>query len=139
MLRKVLWLKVGDRKLHLLKAAGAFFVFASLMKLAEALYVIFVTVEKARAAAVRPELVSQLFGWSIQSNAVVSSFTLEDGVGVLLGPMASFMFWFGLTIIALMVYQSGKVVLPIEEFEQKISEHHKGLIAKAVAHAKKKK
>lgn len=139
MMRKVLWLKIGDRKLHLLKVAGAFFVFAALLKLAESLYHIFVTVEKARAASVRPELVAQLFGWTIQSNAVVTSFTLEDWLGVLLGPVASFLFWFGMAVVALMVYQSGKVVLPIEEFEQHVSEHHKNLIAKAVAHAKKRK
>ncbi len=139
MLRKILWLQIGDRKLHLLKVAGAFFLFSAMLKLAESLYWIFVTVEKARAASIRPELVTQLFGWTIESNAVVHSFTSEDWVGVLLGPIAAFLFWFGLTIVALMIYQSGKVVLPIEEYEQKISDHHKSLIAKAVAHVKKRK
>jgi len=38
-----------------------------------------------------------------------------------------------------MVYQSGKIILPIEEYEQTISEHHKQLIAKAIAAHKKKK
>lgn len=125
--------------MHLLKTAGAFFVFASVLKLAESLYQIFVVLEKARAAMIRPELTAQLFGWSTGSNAIMPLFTNEDFLGVMLGPMATLLFWFGLAVVALLIYQSGKVIVPIEEYEQKVSEHHRQLIAKAVEHAKKRK
>ena len=139
MLHKVVWLKIGGKRLHLLKVAGAFFVFAAVMKLAQSLYDIFVTVEKARAALLRPELVPQLFGWSIDSNALVYSFSYEDFLGVMLGPVAVFLFWFGMAVVALMIYNAGKIIVPLEEFDERVAEHHRSLIQKAVDHHRKKK
>ncbi|MBI4360253.1 hypothetical protein HY572_00590 [Candidatus Micrarchaeota archaeon] len=139
-LHRVMWLKIGGRRLHLLKTAGAFFVFASVLKLAESLYQLFVQVEKARAALIDPTLVPQLFGWSIDSSfGGFYTFTYEDFLGVMLGPAATFLFWFGVAVVAVMVYQSGKVIVPLEEYDQRIVEHHKTLIQKAVEHHKKKK
>jgi len=139
MLHKVVWLKIGGKRLHLLKVAGAFFVFAAVLKLAQSLYELFVMVEKGRAALLRPELVPQLFGWSIDSNALVYSFSYEDFLGVLLGPVAVFLFWFGMAVVALMIYQSGKVIVPLEEYDSRIEEHHRSLIQKAVEHHRRKK
>jgi len=139
MLHKVVWLKIGGKRLHLLKVAGAFFVFAAVMKLAQSLYDIFVTVEKARAALLRPELVPQLFGWSIDSNALIYSFSYEDFLGVMLGPVAVFLFWFGMAVVALMIYNAGKIIVPLEEFDERVAEHHRSLIQKAVDHHRKKK
>lgn len=139
MLHKVVWLKIGGKRLHLLKVAGSFFVFAAVLMLAQSLYDVFVTVEKARAALLRPELVPQLFGWSINSNALVYSFSHEDFLGVLLGPVAVFLFWFGMAVVALMIYNAGKVIVPLEEFDDRVAEHHRTLIQKAVEHHKKKK
>ncbi len=139
MLHKVVWLKVGGKRLHLLKVAGAFFVFAAVLKLAQSLYDVFVTVEKARAALLRPELVPQLFGWSIDSNALVYSFSYEDFLGVMLGPVAVFLFWFGMAVVALMIYNAGKIIVPLEEYDSQVAEHHRSLIQKAVEHHKKKK
>ncbi|MBI5635387.1 hypothetical protein HY993_00295 [Candidatus Micrarchaeota archaeon] len=133
-MRKMIWLKVGGRHFHLLKLTGAFLMFAFLLKVAEAAYQIFVTVNKAIYAQARPDLVPQLFGWSINSPA---SFTGEDVLGVLMGPIGNFLFWLGLVTAALIIYQSGKIIVPIEEYEQNISAHHKLLISKArAAHAK---
>ncbi|MBI5226245.1 hypothetical protein HY994_03315 [Candidatus Micrarchaeota archaeon] len=139
MLHKVVWLKVGGKRLHLLKVAGSFFTFAAVLQLAQSLYQVFLTVEKARAALLRPELVPQLFGWSIDSNALVYSFSKEDFLGVLLGPIAIFLFWFGMAVVALMVYNAGKVVVPLEEYDEQVAEHHRSLIQKAVEHHRKKK
>lgn len=131
---RVFWLKVGGKRLHLLKLAGAFFVFAFVLMALSSAYDIFVTVNKAIFAQVRPDLIGALFGWSI---GAPYNFTTEDFVGVLLGPIATFLFWLGLAVVAMMVYQAGKVVLPVQEFEQTITEHHRNLIMKAkAAHAK---
>ncbi len=139
MLHKVVWLKVGGKRLHLLKVAGSFFVFAAVLMLAQSLYSVFVSVEKARAALLRPELVPQLFGWSIDSNALIYSFSKEDFLGVLLGPIAVFLFWFGMAVVALMIYNAGKVIVPLEEYDQQIEEHHRSLVQKAVEHRKNRK
>ncbi len=131
---RVFWLKVGGRRFHLLKLAGAFFMFAFILQAFSAAYDVFVTANKAIFATLRPDQISTLFGWSL---GAPYHFTSEDVVGVLLGPLAAFLFWLGLAVVAMMVYQSGKVVFPLEEYEQKISEHHRNLIMKAKeAHAK---
>ncbi len=133
-MHRMIWLKLGDRRFHLLKLSGAFFVFAFVLKALEAAYTVFVTANKAIFAQVKPDLIGQLFGWSI---GAPYAFTAEDLVGVMLGPLANFLFWMGLAVVALILYQAGKVVLPIEEYESKVSEHHRSLILRAkAAHAR---
>ena len=128
-MHKVFWFKIGGKKMHLLKLSGAFFVLASVLKVAEAAYHIFVVVNKVNMAYMRPELINSLFGWAISAPY---NFSGEDVLGVLLGPIASFLFWLGIALVALMIYQSGKIVFPIEEYEQKVSKHHRKLIEAAV-------
>ncbi|OIO26026.1 hypothetical protein COX85_01055 [Candidatus Micrarchaeota archaeon CG_4_10_14_0_2_um_filter_55_9] len=135
-MHRVFWFKVGGKRMHLLKLAGAFFVLASVLKVAEAAYDIFVVVNKANMAGMRPELISSLFGWGI---GAPYNFSGEDVLGVLLGPVASFLFWLGIALVALMVYQSGKLVFPVEEYEQKMSAHHRKLIETAIRKIKKKR
>ncbi|MFH0836085.1 MAG: hypothetical protein V1834_02875 [Candidatus Micrarchaeota archaeon] len=133
-MHRVFWIKIGGKRMHTLSLAGAFFVLASVLKLAESAYQIFVAVNKANLAMLRPDLVTQLFGWSLNAP---NAFTGEDILGVLLGPVAAFLFWFGIAIIALAIYQTGKVMLPFEEGE--ISEEHRKRMHKAILLAKKKR
>lgn len=135
-MRRMFWLRVGDRNLHLLKLFGSFLVFGAILKVAEAAYYIFLTVEKVRYAKINPGLIEQLFGWSLTAP---NAFSTQDIIGVLLGPIANFMFWMGIAAFALIIYQSGRVIVPIEEFEQKITEHHRNLIRRAVEHSKHKR
>ena len=136
MLRRVLWFKVGGKRLHMLKLIGSFLLFSAILKVAESSYWIFVTVQKARYALLNPVYAEKLFGWAMNAPYV---FTSEDVLGVLLGPISNFLFWMAVAIVALMIYESGKVVFPIEEFDQAIPEHHRSLIRKAVeAHRKKR-
>ncbi len=138
----MIWLKFAGKTIHMLKLAGAFFALTAVFKVAEASYQIFVTVSKINAAEVNPALVSQFFGWTTAATAYPSGpakFLLEDTVGIMLGPMANFLLWLGLAVLAIMVYQSGHVLFPVEEYEKGIAEHHRGLIERAVAHARKAK
>ncbi|MBI5229441.1 hypothetical protein HY991_04980 [Candidatus Micrarchaeota archaeon] len=59
-------------------------------------------------------------------------FTMEDALGVMMGPLADLLFWCGVLLIAFAIYQSGKIIFPIEEYEQRVAEHHRKLIEKAV-------
>lgn len=131
MLRKVVWLRIGGRQLHLLKAAGAFFIVASVLKLSQALYELLQQVDVVKVLLQR--------GWLMGPHSIVLPFKPEDAIGILLGPFAVFLFWVGVAFVALMIYQSGKVIFPLEEFEQRIVEHHQNLIRRAVEHHKKKK
>ena len=135
-MHRILWFKIGGRRMHLLKLAGAFFVLAAILKVAEAAYDIFLVVDKINTATARPELIQQLFTWSMGAPYLFSG---EDVLGVLLGPVASFLFWLGMAVVALMIYQSGKIVFPIEEYETQVGEHHRALIEKATKHYAYKK
>ncbi len=129
MLHKVVWMKIGGRQLHLIKAAGAFFVFAAVLKLAQSLYELLGTVDVVKTLLSR--------GWVLGPHQIVLPFANEDALGLLLGPTATFLFWVGIAFVALLIYQSGKVILPVEEYESKVAEHHRRLIQKAVEHHRK--
>jgi hypothetical protein len=137
----MLWFKLGDTKFHLLKLAGSFLIVTFMLKVMQAAYNIFLTMQKVRAAEVNPSLIPQFFGWTMSATAYPSSptpFSLQDLIGVLLSPTADFMLWLGLLVIALMIYQAGKFVFPVEECEQPIPEHHRQAIVEAVrAHREK--
>jgi len=132
-MHRVIWFGIGGRRIHLLKLVGSFLLLWAVLKVAESAYQIFVTIQKSIYAQLRPELIPQLFGWSI---AAPYSFSSEDMLGVILGPVAGFVFWLAVALVALMIYQSGRVVFPIEEYEQNVREHHRRLIEKAVAAGK---
>ena len=131
MLHKVVWMKIGGRQLHLVKAAGAFFIFASVLKLAQSLYELLGGVDVVKTLLSR--------GWILGPHQVVLPFTNEDALALLLGPTATFLFWVGVTFVAILIYQSGKVIMPVEEYEARIFEHHRRLIQRAVEHHKKSK
>ncbi len=132
---RVLWFKIGGQRIHLLKLAGAFLIATALLKVAEAAYNMFVVASKVAYAQMDSRLIPQLFGWAISPY----EFSSQDAIGVMMGPFATFFFWLGIATLAAMIYQSGKIVFPIEEYEQKISSHHRELIRKAVSAHKKRR
>ncbi|MFH0971458.1 MAG: hypothetical protein V1835_02720 [Candidatus Micrarchaeota archaeon] len=139
-MRRIMWFKIGGQTIHLLKLLGLFILAASLLKVGDSSYGIFVTASKAEAAQFNSDKIVPLFGWSIGgASPDTKEFEFQDYVGVMMGPLANFFFWLGMATFALMLYQSGKIVFPVEEFEQQISEHHRNLIRKAVEVHKPKK
>ena len=122
-MHRIFWLTVSGKRMHLLKLAGMFFVLFSIMMVANSMYNIFVTVDKINTAMLNPQLTEQLFGWALSAGKV--EFSSEDALGILLAPVAWFMFWLGIAVVALIVYQSGKVIFPIEEYEQMLPEKHR--------------
>ncbi len=135
---RILWFSLGGKRFHLLKLAGAFFIFASVLKVAESAYQIFVTANKAVYAQIDPTLIPHLFGWAMGAQPAGGAFLTEDLIGVLLGPIAVFLFWLGIAVVAIMIYQSGKVIVPIEEYETVVKDQHKQLIRKAIASHKRR-
>ena len=133
---RILWFKIGGQRIHLLKLAGAFLIAASLLKVAEASYNIFVMAYKILFAQLNPNAIPQLFGWAISAPF---EFGNEDIVGVMMGPLAAFVFWLGVATLALLLYQSGKIVFPVEEYEERIAKHHRSLIQKAVSASRRRR
>ena len=140
-MRRIIWFKVGDTRLHLLKLAGAFLIVTFSLKVMEGAYQIFLTMEKIRAAEVNPALIPQFFGWTMGATPYPSNpagFMLQDLIGILMNPTANFMFWLGLLVVSLMVYQAGKFMFPVEEYTEPLPEHHRQALVDAVRahHAK---
>ncbi|MEK6843399.1 MAG: hypothetical protein AABY04_02835 [Candidatus Micrarchaeota archaeon] len=139
-MRRIMWFKIGDTTIHLLKLLGVFILMASLLKVGESSYGIFLTASKAESAQYNPDQIRSIFGWSIGgSSPDTKVFEFQDYVGVMMGPLANFFFWLGISTLGLMLYQSGKIIFPVEEIEQKISERHRTLIRSAVESHKKKR
>ncbi len=138
-MRRIMWFKIGGQTVHLLKLLGIFVLVASLFMVGSSSYNIFLTASKAEAAQYNSEKIDTLFGWSVGGAPGEKEFEFQDFVGVMMAPLANFFFWLGIATLALMLYQSGKIIFPVEEFEQRISDHHSNLIKKAVdAHRKRK-
>ncbi|MFQ5406760.1 MAG: hypothetical protein ACE5DI_06410 [Candidatus Micrarchaeia archaeon] len=143
-MHRMIWLKIGGRRLHLFKLLGAVFGWAAALKLFESAYLIFLEVSKLKAAMVTASLVQEFYGWSMDSVSLVEgvvayNVSLQDVLGVMAAPVANLLFWFGVVFVAIMVYRSGIVFFPIEEYDQQVQEHHRHLIKHAVKHHKKKK
>ncbi|MEM4255571.1 MAG: hypothetical protein QXR53_04575 [Candidatus Norongarragalinales archaeon] len=134
-MHRIFWLSISGKRMHLLKLAGAFFVLFSVLMVANAAYNVFVTVDKINTATLNPKLSEQLFGWALSAGR--SEFSSEDALGILLAPIAWFMFWLGLAVMSLIVYQSGKVIVPIEEYEQTLGERHRQAFQSMVRRAKR--
>lgn len=124
-MHKMFWLTVGQQRLHVLKLAGSFFIAGCLLKVMESSYQIFLTVQKAIIAQSNPNFIVSLFGWAMGPSYGhwIPTFTTEDFIGVLLGPIATLMFWMGILCIAAMIYNSGKVFFPVEEYESNMPAH----------------
>ncbi|MFH1056361.1 MAG: hypothetical protein V1717_01025 [Candidatus Micrarchaeota archaeon] len=134
-LHRIFWLSVSGKRMHLLKLAGAFFVLFAVLMVANSAYNVFVTVDKIQTAVLEPKMSQQLFGWAL--SATKNEFSSEDALGILLAPIAWFMFWLGVAVMSLIIYQSGKVVVPIEEYEQNLGERHKRAFGQMIRRAKR--
>ena len=133
-MHRIFWLSVSGKRMHLLKLAGAFFVLFSVLMVAHAAYQVFLSVDKINTATLNPKMSEQLFGWSLSSGR--NEFSSEDALGILLAPIAWFMFWLGIAVVSLIVYQSGKVIFPIEEYEQTLGERHRQAFHRMVKRGK---
>jgi len=111
-MHEIIGYKIGGKRLHLLKIAGAIVLLASLFKILKALSEI--------SAAVGA-------GHSLPAKAV------QDAV---FGPFADLFIWLGIALVAAMIYRAGKH-LPADEME--IHAHRRRLLSAVAKHKTKKK
>ena len=143
-MKRIVWLKVGDTRLHLVKLAGSFLVVTFMLKVMQAAYNVFLTADKIQAAEMNGNLATTFFGWTMSSGQNIIQMlncagpicplplSLQDKIGIMLAPTADFLLWIGLLVISIMLYQAGKVMFPIEEYETTLPEHHRAAIVEAV-------
>lgn len=114
-MHRIVWLRYGNRRIHMLKLVGSFFILASILKVFESVYNIVLVMNKAILAQVSSAQATQLFGGCVNCTGPIGpGFSGEDLLGVMLGPIAALLFWLAVVAIGIMIYQSGKVFMPIE-------------------------
>ena len=108
-MHRVIFLKVGGQRLHLLKMLGALVLVGSALGVlgtVASMFRLIVQIELAQGSGV---LAMQVFGLTPEA------LTGDIILGLFMVPSAWFMFWLALFIVGAMVYRSGSLVIPIEE------------------------
>jgi hypothetical protein len=114
-MHRIMIMKIGGKRLHLLKLAGAFLVFwAALMLLSSVFQMLWVAniIEKANAGEYEPVTVD-LNGMTITKPIVAGDGNTQ--AGLMLPSIAGVMFWSVLLLAGVMVYKAGAIILPVDE------------------------
>lgn len=124
-MHRVMIMRIGSKKLHLLKLAGAFVIFWAALMLLSSVYQMFWVAQIVQSAnAGNYEAVTM----DLNGLLVTKPIAAGDGnmqAGLLLPPIASVMFWSALLLLGGMVYKAGAIVLPIDEQMQDVSDRPK--------------
>jgi len=124
-MHRIVIMKIGGKKLHLLKLAGAFLVFWAALMLLSSVYQMFWVAQIVQSAnAGNYETITL----NLNGMTVTEPIRPGDGnmqAGLLLPPIASIMFWSALLLLGGMVYKTGGVILPIEEQTARLPERQK--------------
>jgi len=108
-MHRIILLRVGGKRLHLLKMTGALVVVGSALGVLGTISTMFRLIKQIELAQLNTQLAIQTFG--LTANAITSDIAL----GLFMAPSAWFMFWLALFIMGAMIYRSGNVIVPIEE------------------------
>ncbi len=108
-MHRVILLKIGGAKVHLVKIVGALLVFGGGLGVLDSIAILFRILKQVEIASTNPALAESVFG--LTQSALTSDIIL----GYLMGPMALFMVWLAVFVVGAMVYRSGNIILPIEE------------------------
>jgi hypothetical protein len=122
-MHRIVLLRIGGKKLHLLKLVGSFTLFGAALGSLDALSQVFLRAEQISIAQANPEFAINVLG--ITTARLVG----ERGTGFILGflmqPLAAFMFWLALFLVGAMVYRTGGFIVPIEEDIETVQEKPK--------------
>jgi len=121
-MHRVVIMRIGGRKLHLLKLAGGFIVFWAALMLLSSVYQMFwvAQIVQSANAGTYEAVTMNLNGVQVTKPIVAGDGSTQ--AGLLLPPIASIMFWSALLLMGGMVYKAGGIILPIDEQMQDIAE-----------------
>ena len=125
-MKRIFFLRIGGKNLHLLKLIGAFVLFAALLMFFQAGAGMFNSWDALKAY---PACIG---GVQSQSDFEGCRTALHYNAGIfpaanqaelssrqvwfaLLGPVAQVLFWAALFIFGIILYKTGRIILPIEE------------------------
>ena len=121
-MHRVMIMRIGSRKLHLLKLAGAFLVFWAALMLLSSVYQMFWVAQVVQSAntGTYEAVTMNLNGMMVTKPIVAGDGSTQ--AGLLLPPIASIMFWSALLLLGGMVYKAGGIILPIDEQMQDVAD-----------------
>lgn len=139
-LRKLMFFRFGGREVHMPRLIGAFILFSALLFFVQASAQMFNSWDNIKE--VNRCLASNDFSRTFCQETAEKSLGLYVGLdqkelslrqfwSVILGPMATVLFWLAVLFLGWMVYRTGDLVLPIEEVE-KVFPDKKGIGKKRV-------
>ena len=124
-MHRVMIMKIGGKRLHLLKLAGAFIVFWAALMLLSSVYQMFWVAQVVQSAnAGNYESIMLNLNSMLVSKPIVAG----DGnmqAGLMLPSIANVMFWAAILLLGGMVYKAGAIVLPIDEQMQDLPDKPK--------------
>ncbi len=114
-MHRIMIMRIGGRKLHLLKLAGAFIVFWAALMLLSSVYQMFWVAQIVQSANAGnyESVMLDLNGMLVSKPIVAGDGSMQ--AGLLLPPIASVMFWAVILLLGGMVYKTGGIILPIDE------------------------
>jgi len=121
-MHRIMIMRIGGRRLHLLKLAGAFIVFWAALMLLSSVYQMFWVAQIVQSAnsGSYEAVTMELNGVQVTKPIVAGDGGTQ--AGLMLPPIASIMFWSALLLLGGMVYKAGGLVLPIDEQMQDVAE-----------------
>lgn len=108
-MHRVMLLRIGGQKLHLLKMVGALILTGAALGVLGTIAELFKIIKQFGLAQTNPPLAMHVFGMTQEA------LTGDVMLGFFMMPSAWFMLWLALFIVGAMIYRSGSLVLPIEE------------------------
>ncbi|MFA4907114.1 MAG: hypothetical protein WC602_02490 [archaeon] len=125
-LKRIFFLRIGGKNLHLLKLIGAFVLFAALLMFFQAGAGMFNSWDALKAYPACIGGVQSQFDFEGCRTALYYNTGLFPSAGqaelssrqvwfALLGPIAQVLFWAALFIFGIILYKTGRIILPIEE------------------------
>jgi hypothetical protein len=106
-MHRVIFLRVGSRKLHLLKLMGACLFFSSALYFLNNIYRIFETSDKLMIYTRTPSLA--------EAAGFYGGISVSDIIGVLMEPVAQALLWLVFFTAGFVIYRAGYFILPLEE------------------------
>lgn len=116
-MREKILLRIGSRKLHLVKLIGAFIVVGAGLMLLKHIYnmVAILSVVTGPAGQV---ITVNFYGLALEK--VIESLDVGAKVGLFLAPFAGVMFWAAVLAFGAVIYRTGGITIPITEEVKKI-------------------
>ncbi|MBS3060041.1 MAG: hypothetical protein J4432_00850 [DPANN group archaeon] len=114
-MHRVMIFKIGSKRLHVLKLIGAFVFFGAALMFLTSVYQTFLVSDLLEQAnrGVAQTVTANIGGFAVEQT--IGPRDLNTQLGLLLPSLANLLFWSAIVILGGVIYQSGSVIVPVEE------------------------